>query len=327
MSFMNEISDQPFVSVIILNYNGKYDIQECLDSVYNLDYENFEVIVIDNNSQDNSVHLIKSNYKNTNVIQLNKNFGFAEGNNKALPRIKGKYGVLLNMDTLVDKDWLTELVNTAEKSSKIGVAGSKIYYYSDKTIIDFAGGVIDKYGDSVHIGQYQRDMVHLNRQGESFFICGAALLFRTELVKKIGLFDPTYFAYYEDVDFCWRCWIYGYEVFFNPRSFIYHKISRTIKDNEVKIYLVERNKLRTILKNYELKTLIKVLPTFFRIRLNLIYINIGLKASILLIRLIKSIIWNVLHVFSMIKARIEIQKGRVRSDKNIFKIIDDIRTI
>ncbi len=259
--------NEPLVSIIILNYNGIADLKECVDSLYKINYKNFEIILADNNSQDNSVKFIRENYNHVKIIEFKKNFGFAKGNNLAISYAEGEYIVLLNMDTVVDKNWLKELIKVAEQSKKIGIVGSKMYYYDDRKTIDFAGSYTDIYGNTIHIGKKKIGTELYNKQMKSFYISGASILFRRELYEKIKLFDPIYFMYYEDVDFCWRAWIYGYDVVYAPKSIIYHKIERNPKKVKKNYSFTEKNKLRTILKNYELKSLLKVLPGYFYLNL------------------------------------------------------------
>ncbi len=317
----------PLVSIIILNYNGLSDLKECFDSIFNLTYKNIEILFVDNNSQDNSVDFVKKNYKDVNILKLNRNYGFSQGNNVGAKIANGYYIVLLNNDTIVDKNWISEMVKIAQESRKIGIIGSKIYYYDDRKIINFAGSTCDKYGKTTHVGQIQMDNPLLNIQRKIFYACGASLMISRELYQKINLFDPAYFAYYEDVDVCWRAWIYGYDVVYAPKSFIYHKIGKVINSNKFKKYLAERNKLRTILKNFELKTIIKIMPGYFLDIFSRIYDAIFFKTrtSSLLFRIyLKAIIWNIVHIKSLIKYRKVIQSNRKIDDKFLLKIMKEI---
>ena len=318
----------PLVSIVILNYNGKNDLEECFKSLYNLDYPNFEMILVDNNSQDNSVQIIRHKYKKVKIIELKKNYGFAKGNNLGIPYTQGKYIVLLNMDTIVDKNWLKELVKVAQLSKKIGIVGSKIYYYDEQTIIDYAGSTCDKYGNTSHIGTLKRDSKLLNEERKTFYACGASLLIKRILYNQIKLFDPIYFAYYEDVDLCWRAWICGYDVFYAPKSYIYHKIGRVIKDEKRKVELTERNKLRTLLKNYQLITLIKVILGYYRRVLNrILYLSKNYRrqfAAQFVLSTFKALSWNLFHIKSLILQRKKISKSRKRSDKIIMKLMKEL---
>jgi len=322
--------NDPLVSVIVLNYNGLEHLKECFDSLNNLNYKNTEFILIDNNSKDNSVEFIKKNYKKVKIIQLEKNYGFAQGNNIGVSHANGKYIVLLNNDTVVDINWLSELVKVAEQSKYIGIVGSKNYYYNDKTKISFAIGGFDKFGDPKFIGLNEKDNKLLNNQMEVFWICGASLLFRRELYKKINLFDPLYFIYYEDVDFCWRALISGYKVVYAPKSFLYHKIGMAIKDNKIKKYWVRRNKLRTILKNYEIKTIIKILPWIFFQWLLIVLSYLIRRNKLALtyfIIYLKVIFWNIFHVQSLIKNRVLVQAYREKNDNFLFQLMEKLNPL
>ncbi len=315
----------PLVSIILINYNGLEDLEECINSIFNLNYDNFEIIFVDNNSSDDSVQFVKQYYPNIQIIQLPKNYGFTKGNNIGVSKSKGQYIVLLNVDTYIDKNWLKELVKAAQESRKVGVVGSKIYYYNEKEIINFAGGSSNIYGRTSHIGMSYKDREFLNKKKKTFYICGASLLIKRKVYNKIGLFDPKYFGYYDDVDLCWRSWMAGYKVIYAPKSFIYHKISRRFKNVERKKYLSEKNRLRTILKNYELKTLIKICYGYFSDILNEIlnyrYVNPPYYKKRVKMYL-KIIIWNFLHIFSLIRYRFKIQRIRKKDDKFIFAIME-----
>ena len=323
--------NRPLVSIIVLNYNGRNHLNECFTSLYNINYKNTELILIDNNSTDKSVEFIKEKFKKVKIFKLDRNYGFAQGNNLGLPHTNGKFIVLLNMDTIVDKNWLTELIKVAEQSKKIGIVGGKIYYYDDRKTIDFAGSYTDIYGNIIHIGQKKVGTELYNKQMISFYICGASILFRRELYDKINLFDPFYYMYYEDVDFCWRAWINGYDIIYAPKSIIFHKIKRSANNVKKKYFFTEKNKLRTILKNYELKSLFKILPGYFFLQLRRIfkkkrYIPQLRRFDVLVIN-IRVIIWNIIHVYSLIRYRKIIQTNRKRNDKFLFNLIFKLEEI
>ena len=317
--------NEPLVSVIVLNYNGKNDLEECFDALYNLNYKNVEFILVDNNSQDNSVEIVKTKYKEVKIIKLEKNYGFAEGNNIGAQHANGKYFALLNMDTKVDKNWISELVKVAEKSKDIGIVGSKNYYYYNRPILSFGFGLCDKYGNTKNIGLNKKDSIIVNRTTECFYHCGASLLISRELYNNIKLFDPVYFAYYEDVDLCWRALINGYNVVYAPKSILYHKIGVTDLDDIQKKYWLRRNKLRSILKNYEKKTILQVLPIIFYGWLMLVLSSIFRRerkyALKFMIIYFKSLIWNILHLKSLIRERMQVQERRTKNDKYLLSLI------
>jgi len=318
--------EEPLVSIIISNYNGLPHLKECFDSLNKLSYRNKEIIFIDNFSRDNSVEYMKNKYKDVKIIENKKDYGFSKANNIAASYAKGKYLAFLNVDTAVDKNWLTELVKVAESSRNIGIAVSKHYYYDEPDLINYAGASSDKFLESHHIGINQKDNELLNIQNITFYACFAAALMRRDLIKKIGLFDPIYYAFAEDVDVSWRTWISGYNVVYVPTSFIYHKTSRILGQKSLrKKYLLYRNKFRTTLKNYELKSLIKIFPIYVVKR-----IGMSIKLILLMKRdakdyiyaNIKALFWNIINIKSLIKQRKLINQIRKRSDKFIFKLME-----
>ncbi len=317
----------PLVSVIVLNYNGQKHLKECFDSLYELNYNNVELILVDNNSKDNSVEFVKNNYNRVKIIQLKYNYGFAKANNIAATQAKGKYIVLLNNDTYVDINWLTELVKVAESSYKIGIVGSKIYYYDNKKLISYAGSSCDKYGKSNHIGENKTDHRIFNTDRKTFYACGACLLIKRELYQKIGLFDSLYFIYNEDLDLCWRTWIFGYLVMYASKSFIYHKIGQVMgKETLRQKFLGERNILRTVLKNYELKTLFKIFPVYIGRRIGIILrflVHLDILAIIIIYIYIKAFSWNIIHIKSLIRKRKRIQSYRTKDDRFLIQFMKE----
>ncbi len=327
--------EEPLVSIIIVNYNGYKYLKENLDSLFNLEYKNFEVIFVDNNSQDNSVEFVKENYNKVKIIALDKNYGFAQGNNLAMTKANGKYIILLNPDTCVEKNWLSEIIKVAQVSYKAGIVGCKIFHFDNRDILTFGGSTSDKFGTVSQFGGGLKDKDFFNIQMNAFFITGACLLFKRELYEKIQLFDPTYFMYYEDVDFCWRAWIYGYDVIYSPKPILYHIRKKFKKKKKIKIlnrylFYVERNRLRTILKNYELKNLFKILPIYFLKRLRFIFNTYFSNKKLFYFRffcLLRAILWNLMHLRSMIKYRKQIQANRKRDDKFIFNLMEDLTNL
>ena len=319
--------EEPLVSIILSNYNGLKHLKECFDSLNNLDYQNFEIIFIDNCSQDKSVEFIKNNYPHVRIIQNEKDYGFSGANNIAAKQAKGEYIAFLNIDTVVDKNWLKELVKVAEKSKDIGIVVSKMYYYHNKTLINYAGGCFDGYGKTLHIGENQKDKNILNVERETFYACFAAALIKRRLYNKIELFDSIYYAYSEDLDLSWRAWISGYRVIYTPKSFIYHKIGQIIRTEKSprKTFYYERNILRTILKNYESSTLIKVMPIYIGRRIGIIIrntIRLRKNAFISVYIYIKSFLWNIIHFRSFLILRKKVQMLRKVDDNYIFKLMN-----
>jgi len=323
--------NEPLVSVLVLNYNGLEHLKECFDSLLNLKYQNLELIFIDNQSQDDSVKFMKENYKKVKIIELDKNYGFAQGNNIGMAHTNGEYIALLNMDTIVDENWITELVKVAQKSEKTGIVGGKFYHYDNKEIVGFAGSSSDKFGNLRQFGDLKKERGLFDFEMKAFFITGAGFLFKREVYNKIGLFDPLYFIYSEDLDLCWRAWIFGYKVVYAPKSFIYHKIGQIFRGITLKKkFLAERNLLRTLLKNYEIKNLIEILPVYIGRRIGMVLkllIQRDRLTMIFLYSYVKAFIWNIYNIRSLIRNRRFIQINRKIDDNFLFKIMNKTNKI
>jgi len=223
----------PSVSIIIVNYNGKQFLNDCLHSVLQTDYPNYEVILIDNGSSDGSAeyitHMFKD-YPRITIALLDKNYGFSEGNNRGSSFInkKSKYIVFLNNDTKVEKSWLKELVNVMELDKNIGVAQAKLLIMNKNRVIDCAGALISRIGQVISCGYGQKDLGQYDCIREIFYAKGAAMIVRRNLWQVLKGFEPLFFFYWEDADFCWRVRLMGYKIVFIPNSIVYHASKATI---------------------------------------------------------------------------------------------------
>lgn len=286
----------PKVCIIILNWNNWKDTIECLESLYQINYKNYNVIVVDNNSKDDSIHKIKmyasgdlevksnffeyrSNNKPISVLKKSEikknnkkenqpstkelilidnkqNYGFSEGNNigikYALKNLSFDYILLLNNDTVVDPNFLSELVNSANMPN-IGFLGPKVYYYDyegRKDIINFAGGELNKIkGLTKHIGFNEIDNGQYEELKEVDYVQGCCILIKKQIFKEIGFFDPQYFTYWEETDLCRRGFNKGYKSIYVPKAKIWHKISSS-NVGQTKYCFMVRNRFLFMKKNF-----------------------------------------------------------------------------
>lgn len=232
---------KPKVSIIILNWNGWQDTLECLESLSKISYPYYEVIVVDNASEDDSVKKIKEwtkkkSIKNFSLIENKENYGFAKGNNiairQALKKKENDYVLLLNNDVIVDKNFLNELVKVAESKPKIGIIGSKIYFYPPKrkNIIQSCGAGMDlKTGRLVNYGDGEMDSKQFKKTKKVIYVYGASILIKREVLEKVGLFDEKFFAIAEDADLCLRAKKAGFLIYCAPQSKVWHKSEASIK--------------------------------------------------------------------------------------------------
>lgn len=220
-------------------------------------YKPFYVLLIDNNSSDNSIAFVESNYPQIKILKNTTNVGFAAGNNLAIPHITTPYVVLLNTDVFVSPNWLGELVAVAEANPLAAVIQPKILAYHQPTYFEYAGasgGWIDKWGYPFCRGRIfdtlEEDKGQYDKPDSIFWASGACMLIRTEVIHKIGLFEPYFFAHWEEIDFCWRAQNYGYKIMVAPQSIVWHIGGGTLaKTNPRKIFLNFRNSLLCLLKN------------------------------------------------------------------------------
>jgi len=243
--------------VIIVSWNSKKYLKDCLDSIFSQDYEDFQLYVVDNNSSDNSLEIAEADSRIT-IIRNNANYGFAKGNNVGIERaIKEgcRYIVFVNFDVIADKKWLSSLVEKAKTDNKIGAVQSKILI-GDTGLINTTGNVLHYLGFS-YCGNYKKSSDG-DYQKNITVASGASLLIKTEVLKKIGYFDEDFFLYFEDTDLTWRTREAGYEIVFEPSSIIKHYYS--FSRNKNKMYYSERNRLFFIFKNYDARTLLLLFP-------------------------------------------------------------------
>jgi len=249
------------VSVIVLNWNGKYHLERCLSSVLKQTYPNFEVVLVDNASTDGSVEFVRKRFPEVMIIHNEENLGFAAGNNVAIRATRGNYIATLNNDTQVDPHWLEELVRAAEADPKVGMCSSKMLFLHRPDIINSTGISLDKAGIAWDRRGGERDKGEESRPIEVFGPCAGAALYRRAMLEGVGLFDEDFFAYFEDVDLAWRARLAGWRCLYVPTAKVYHLYSATgVEGSPFKNYLMGRNKIWMILKNYAAPELFLYLP-------------------------------------------------------------------
>lgn len=242
------------VYIIVLNWNGKEDTLDCLRSLRTTAYGNYQVVLVDNGSEDDSVAAVRKDFPEAEIVETGKNLGFAGGNNVGIEYAMQQgadYVFLINNDTTVHSAYLTELVAVAESDDKIGAVGSKIYYHSEPERIWFAGGKINWLRNKgEHIGLDEIDKGQFDEIREVGYLTGCALLVKREVVEKIGVLEDDYFLYYEDVDYSLRIQNAGYKTIYAPKSMIYHKVSRSTKPGSSSyVYYHVRNGLVNARRN------------------------------------------------------------------------------
>ena len=220
----------PLVYIIILNWNGKEDTLECLRSVQEVDYPRYQILVVDNASDDGSPEAIRAAFPVVELIVNESNLGFAAGNNVGIEYALQRgadYVFLLNNDTIVDRMVLTELVKACEADPTVGLASPKVYYYDHPNIIYYAGArrhLLPLFPDPIGVGE--ADHGQYEKVKEADYVWGQAMFIRRWVIEDVGLLDPGFFMYYEDCDYCLRTTEVGYKIVYVPMAIMWHKIAK-----------------------------------------------------------------------------------------------------
>ena len=313
---MTQSSTHPMVSVVIPHYGGTEILGDCLTSLNKCIYPNLEIIVVDNESPDDSVQFIKSTFPDIKLIQSEYNRGFAGGCNFGVQHAKGEYLLILNNDTIHEPDWIDRLVKMMESNPKISAVQPKIKNYDNRDYFDYAGacgGFMDKYCFPFARGRIfntvEKDEGQYDEAIQIFWASGTAFLTRKDVFNKIGGFDETFFAHMEEIDYHWKSQMLGNEIWVEPASFIYHKGAVTLPvSSSQKTYLNYRNSMILLLTNYPQLITLRLL--FFRLFLEFISL---LKEVITFkgghaFAILRSWIWTLSHL-SLLKKRRDILKS------------------
>lgn len=256
------------VSIVILNWNGEEMLRTFLPSVLFCSMgQDVEVCVADNGSTDGSCELVSREFPAVRLIQLDQNYGFAEGYNRALEEVEAEYVVLLNSDVEVTPDWLKPLVEFMDAHPEVGACQPKILSQRNREYFEYAGaagGFIDKLGYPFCRGrifeQIEKDNGQYDTELPIFWATGAALFIRQQVYHKVGGLDGRFFAHMEEIDLCWRLRSRGYGIYCIPSSTVYHVGGATLKkENPRKTFLNFRNNLLMLYKNLPEKELKRVM--------------------------------------------------------------------
>ena len=256
------------IAVVILNWNGKKFLEELLPTLIQHTPSEVDIVVGDNASSDNSVEFLKQSYPQIQIIQNDKNYGFAEGYNKVLDKVYADYFVLLNSDVEVTDNWISPIINMMDADDNIAICQPKLLSYYQRDTFEYAGGAggyIDKYGYPFCRGRLfttlEKDNGQYNDVCEIFWATGAAMFVKAKVWKDLGGLDGDFFAHMEEIDFCWRAKNAGYKVYYCPQSVVYHIGGGTLPPSSpFKTFLNFRNNFSLLFKNLQKRQLAYVFP-------------------------------------------------------------------
>lgn len=320
----------PFISIIIANFNGEKYLDTCLKSVLVSNYRNFELLIVDDGSTDKSREIIEQFQKKDpriSVLFNNVNQGAAASRNKAITVSKGDIFVFLDNDTEATSSWLDELIKSLDKNN-VGAAQSFLLDFEKRSFVQMAGGLLIPQTGWL-IPFYQRDEYsHIKKDIKEYKIVAisAALAVKRRALEKVGGFDEKEALYTEDLDFCWRIWLAGFEIILSSKSIVYHytkSVSQrsNMRSSNFQIYFhLAKNSFRSMIKNYEISNVFKFLPmsmfiNFFRGLL--VLFKRGDSSALL--GSIYAVFWNIIYLGDTLKMRKKIQRHRKIKDLILLK--------
>jgi len=254
-------SNPPTVQVVIPNWNGCHLLGPCLESLGQQTYRDFQVVVVDNGSTDGSRSFLAGHYPEVRSILNNVNRGFSPAVNQGIRATESDLVVILNNDTVVDREWLASLVAAASANPDVGMFACKLVLAKPPGMLDSAGISVDRLGfawdrlGGTAVGEADEQCL------EVFGPSGGAALYRRRMLEEVGLFDEEFFAYLEDVDLAWRARTYGWRCLYVPQAKVIHHHSATAREGSpFKSYQLGRNKVWLLVKNYPVRRLWYYIP-------------------------------------------------------------------
>ncbi len=239
------------VAVVIVNWNGQGYLERCLGSLRQQTYPDYEVLLVDNGSTDGSVYLVRERFPEVRLLALERNVGFAAGNNQGIRAAEGPYVATLNTDTEVEPGWLAALMEGMGAAPRVGMCASKMLFLHQRERINSTGIAIDRLGIAWDRDGGRPDGEAGLEAGEVFGPCAGAALYRRELLEETSGFDDGYFYLYEDVDLAWRARLLGWRAWYCPKARVYHvHAGAGTEGSPLKSYLLARNRVWTLIKDY-----------------------------------------------------------------------------
>lgn len=316
---------RPRFSIIIVNYNGAALLPGCLSSIAASVAPSSEIVVVDNGSSDESVRIL-AGYSWVKVVQSKQNLGFAGGNNLGLASCSGEYVLLLNNDTLVTPGSIQSLVAYLDSHPSVGVAQGKMVLPRQGGRLDVCGSFLTSSGLPYHYGYFKPDGPQYMRNYPVFSGKGAFLMFRRELISRIGgfLFDSDFFCYYEESDFCHRCWLAGSEVHFVSTPPIEHLSGATgkriLREDSIQNYYI-RNMIFSLLSNLSATSLVRIMPLFFSILILRLFVFLLTLRGRSMLSLGSALLYNLRSWERVARRRQLIRNIRTRTDAEIFRLV------
>jgi GT2 family glycosyltransferase len=251
----------PEISVIIVNWNGKKFLQECLCAMRSQTFRDFETILVDNGSIDGSVDYVRTQFPEVRLLPLPENLGFTGGNIAGYGQATGSIVALLNNDTEAHAQWLEEIHQACQTYPDAGSFASKMMYFDDRSKVENCGFDLGTAGATVDLGRDEPDGPAWTRPRKVFGACGGAVAYRRRMLEAIGFLDPDFFMTYEDADLSFRAQLRGYECVYIPGAIVYHRYRATNSKTPARqVFHSQRNIEFVYLKNMPMGLMLRSAP-------------------------------------------------------------------
>jgi GT2 family glycosyltransferase len=316
---------QPAASIIIINWNGAAHLPVCLDALRAQTFRDFEVIVADNASHDESLELLARDYPEVKVVALSKNLGFTGGNNAGIRVARGEIIILLNNDTEVDPHWLEEIVATFEHHPEAGLVASKMKLFDRRDTFHTAGDFYRLDGMPGNRGVWEIDRGQYDREEYVFSACGGSAAYRKSMLDQIGLLDEDFFYSCEDIDLAWRAQLAGWKCVYAPKAIVYHKLSATGGGATASFY-DGRNFIYVIAKDYPSSLWKKYRGVIIRKQWSLFVEALRAWRGEAARARMRGMISGLLHLPQLLKKRRIIQATRKVDDAYLLSILKQLDT-
>lgn len=315
---MSEVSN-PLVSIIILNYNAGQFLLDCVESVFKTNYNNLEIIVVDNASKDQSHLKCKEKFTEIKLVENKENLGYCEGNNVGIRQCGGEFIVILNPDTIVSPNWLAEILSAYRKNGD-GLYQPKILSLYEDSIIQSTGNMLHLFGFGFARDKGVLDSNQRNEIEQIGYASGTCLFTSMNVLKKVGLLDSFLFLYHDDLDLGWRASQIGIKSYYVPKSVIYHAESYSLKWSSKKFFWLERNRRYCLLTHYSKDTCKKMQFSLILVEMMvwLFYLSKGFLGA--KIRAELDIIKNKNQIVNKYN---ELESKKIIPDKELIKLFPD----
>lgn len=254
----------PEITVIILNWNGKHFLADCLCATRRQTFRDFETILVDNGSTDGSGEYVRTQFPEVKLLALPENLGFTGGNIAGYAQASGDLIVLLNNDTEAHPNWLEEIHRASQSYPDAGSFASKMMYFDERGRVENCGFDVGLSGATVDLGRDEMDGTEWTRPRNVFGGCGGAVAYRRSMLEDVGFLDPDFFMTYEDVDLSFRAQLRGYECVYVPGAIVYHRYRATNRKTPSRqVFYSQRNIELVYLKNMPLGLVLRWAPQRF----------------------------------------------------------------